>query len=942
MSDHLDDKQREAFEAILRAHQDRLTVVVRAGAGSGKTETITQACRSIGQQYGFKGILCISHTNASVHVFRNRLNVDENITHTIHSLANNSTKSIKTIESYSDEGLDFDSMLDDFISVLKNPNIPLSFYDILQDVQLIIIDEFQDTAAKQFEIVCLLRQKLSCGLVTVCDLAQGIFGFQGADVNNAISLQNEPGTLNLELPNNYRSDHRIVWHANRLGTNYIPIDGLVWMEPMRFRNSSTKASYPLQYQCFDKDEFMYKAAMEWILSKRQEGLLFSGDKLTIRQKNNKWFCYDYANREFELLSSDEIEENIDFEMLENGQEIELFDIESFANEEINLRLNAKPSINGIIINRRPRLLLSTYEINSDRASVFSCVLNTLMLEPEHRCSDDIFFTSAQNRELSHAELSEAMKKGICFLTIHGAKGGEWDSQLHFDWGEDLRYAKQDAHFDQKETHNKLYTAHTRPIDHLMHFVAQWKYRSRDSYPATISRYITPPVLSYFQCANYHGGTKVRHFEYIPSSPNEQRIKGISVRSVAEETSVAHKFEVYTDKEIIYHNTEHHKQLPSSLKPKFNEVNGILLESLQLWCVHEKQTKYELQLLLNTINHRYFVNADFAKAMCFVWKEASMEEKSLLFDLFECEVKRLNYPNPDQPTFQETFFNLFDYYNDSTVQRPSLEKVRSGLHNARDQSIVLKKDLDLCPVRSYIKHFDHNSSDHWSLSSPNLKHIKEKIIRACKLVERNMGNAELQDKFLCVLFCSRCIKFDEQSMDITSSKESEWTTFIQIMTDKTNILQKYLEYLECILPDLTEDALQIHKFVNVNHYQTCTRKTISFIREEEEFEYHMIGFADATGDNCVLEVKSRENNAKMAIQQGFIYSASFGKEYVYNYYVESRKLVRRRRCMNGDHFLIETFKEYISQKGLPNQREPLFQDEVEQYTIKVSSSDMDLS
>jgi hypothetical protein len=158
------------------------------------------------------------------------------------------------------------------------------------------------------------------------------------------------------------------------------------------------------------------------------------------------------------------------------------------------------------------------------------------------------------------------------------------------------------------------------------------------------------------------------------------------------------------------------------------------------------------------------------------------------------------------------------------------------------------------------------------------------------------------------------------------------------------LQKYLEYLERILPDLTEDALQIHKFVNVNHYQTCTRKTISFIRDEEEekFEYHMIGFADATGDDCVLEVTSRENNAKMKIQQGFIYSASFGKKYVYNYYVESRKLVRRRRCVNGDHFLIQTFKEYISQKGLPNQREPLFQDEVEQYTITVSSSDMDLS
>ena len=147
----------------------------------------------------------------------------------------------------------------------------------------------------------------------------------------------------------------------------------------------------------------------------------------------------------------------------------------------------------------------------------------------------------------------------------------------------------------------------------------------------------------------------------------------------------------------------------------------------------------------------------------------------------------------------------------------------------------------------------------------------------------------------------------------------------------------------MLPDLTEDALQIQKCINVNDYQTHIEKTISFTRDEEEdFQYIMVGFADATGDNCVLEVTSRENNAKMKIQQGFIYSASLEKEYVYNYYVESRKLVRRRRCMNEDHFLVETFKEYISQKGLPNQREPLFQDEVEQYEIRVIRSDVDMS
>ena len=50
---------------------------------------------------------------------------------------------------------------------------------------------------------------------------------------------------------------------------------------------------------------------------------------------------------------------------------------------------------------------------------------------------------------------------------------------------------------------------------------------------------------------------------------------------------------------------------------------------------------------------------------------------------------------------------------------------------------------------------------------------------------------------------------------------------------------------------------------------------------------------------------------------------------------------RRRCINEDHFLIQTFKEYISQKGLPNQREPLFQDEVERYEISVIRSESEI-
>lgn len=80
--------------------------------------------------------------------------------------------------------------------------------------EAILVDEFQDTNALQFQMVALLKSK-QAQLFVVGDDDQSIYAWRGAQVENILSLEKHyPQLCSLRLEQNYRSTQTILQAAN--------------------------------------------------------------------------------------------------------------------------------------------------------------------------------------------------------------------------------------------------------------------------------------------------------------------------------------------------------------------------------------------------------------------------------------------------------------------------------------------------------------------------------------------------------------------------------------------------------------------------------------------------------------------------------------------------------------------------------------------------------
>src|SRR5262249_39967217 len=78
----------------------------------------------------------------------------------------------------------------------------------------ILVDEFQDTNAAQFELVRLLAQDHRSVMV-VGDVDQSIYKFRGADYRNLLKFEEAfPEATTVVLDQNYRSTQKILDAAN--------------------------------------------------------------------------------------------------------------------------------------------------------------------------------------------------------------------------------------------------------------------------------------------------------------------------------------------------------------------------------------------------------------------------------------------------------------------------------------------------------------------------------------------------------------------------------------------------------------------------------------------------------------------------------------------------------------------------------------------------------
>jgi ATP-dependent DNA helicase UvrD/PcrA len=110
--------------------------------------------------------------------------------------------------------MDFDDLILLTVSLLKlAPEVLRSYAGRFEHV---LVDEYQDTNASQFELIERLSS-VHRNLVVVGDDDQSIYGWRGADVGNILSFEKSfPDAAILRLTQNYRSTQTILKAANGL------------------------------------------------------------------------------------------------------------------------------------------------------------------------------------------------------------------------------------------------------------------------------------------------------------------------------------------------------------------------------------------------------------------------------------------------------------------------------------------------------------------------------------------------------------------------------------------------------------------------------------------------------------------------------------------------------------------------------------------------------
>lgn len=113
--------------------------------------------------------------------------------------------------------LDFDDL------IMKTVEIFETHPEILEKWQnrfrYIMVDEYQDTNAAQYELVKLLSGKHK-NICVVGDDDQSIYGWRGADIRNILGFEKDfPGTKVVKLEQNYRSTGTILEAANSVIRN---------------------------------------------------------------------------------------------------------------------------------------------------------------------------------------------------------------------------------------------------------------------------------------------------------------------------------------------------------------------------------------------------------------------------------------------------------------------------------------------------------------------------------------------------------------------------------------------------------------------------------------------------------------------------------------------------------------------------------------------------
>lgn len=112
--------------------------------------------------------------------------------------------------------LDFDDIIMKTVEVFRKDPAALEYWQ--NHFDYVMVDEYQDTNAAQYELVKLLAGGKG-NLCVVGDEDQSIYRFRGATIENILSFEKEFDSTVVKLEQNYRSTSRILEAANAVIRN---------------------------------------------------------------------------------------------------------------------------------------------------------------------------------------------------------------------------------------------------------------------------------------------------------------------------------------------------------------------------------------------------------------------------------------------------------------------------------------------------------------------------------------------------------------------------------------------------------------------------------------------------------------------------------------------------------------------------------------------------
>ena len=155
---------------------------------------------------------------------------------------------------HGNNALDFDDLLIKTVRLLRDvPEIREKYNN---KFRYILVDEYQDTNALQFDLIRLITEKTK-NIAVVGDEDQSIYKWRGADISNILNFEKHfPNTKTIRLEQNYRSTQTILDVAGAVVKNNLERKGKsLW-------TSNPRGGRVGYYQAFDAE-----AEARWVAQK---------------------------------------------------------------------------------------------------------------------------------------------------------------------------------------------------------------------------------------------------------------------------------------------------------------------------------------------------------------------------------------------------------------------------------------------------------------------------------------------------------------------------------------------------------------------------------------------------------------------------------------------------------------------------------------------------